>query len=504
MASLSTAQSIVLAILVSILSYVTNQIYRFVKLMKVEEDSERQLDLWYAKNREQPFYDVRFPLRLLPSQTHVLDYGLWRKMYKNTSTFDAKELHRYFNVDIHGLPSTLLDPSSSDSQSLSKIERILHHTLSPLNLSSLVHSFNTCIAHEVTSLKETVSVEGQKIELHRVCYEAMVRASAKAFFGSTFPLDGLPEMIRTFEADFQGIYITSKLPWPIGALLRWTVLRKGIEYQEKLRALCLQFHKNGLAEDASLSVKKVRAVLEETGWTEESCARFWKVLLFVLSSNLSDSVAWTMVHILQSPSLFRQIKSEITTLPSQSTLFPNYTANELTTQLATLLSAFHETMRLRASPAMGRVAKQDTVLSSNKHEVPIKKGTILVVPTRSLHVNEKVWKEPFVFDGTRFVRSEGKERVKDLYYFGAGATHCAGRHVAIAAVLSTITMILLNFEFDVERLDIRMKEGQKMEGQRLEVDDVGERGTARWTGRENSWKSNISGVWRAKVCCPEK
>lgn len=161
-----------------------------------------------------------------------------------------------------------------------------------------------------------------------------------------------------------------------------------------------------------------------------------------------------------------------------------------------LKSAVYETLRLRTSVISARIAKEDCTVTSAEHSVRIKKGRMVLLPIRALHTDDRVWKDPYVFDGARFVGNENK--LKDLYHFGAGTSRCSGRLFAVAEMLSVLVHVLNVFDFDVSAAYV-LRNHATVEGETFDIEDLGYKCKGFWPGRSKVWRANNAGVMRSDV-----
>jgi len=370
----------------------------------------------------------------------------------------------------------------SVKRELVAVEHMFHREMSSVNTDEIMLSFNSYALQEIREMLIKLTPTGSRISMHSEIYALMVRIAPKALFGPLFNVEGLVAPLKEFDSCFQGLALAGQMNPLLGRLLRYFVLGRG---KGKSKKFLLQFSNfkqymslagyakllrnsqdyaaKGGFEEAGPMIKKMVDGLKALGWDEKALATATATLIFALTSMSSiqtflqilncinsqcfasyyfhchvflivstrDAASWVLLHILQSPRLLSQIRAEIASLPpsSENSSVPDLRGSATHQHLPTLVSAIHETMRLHTNVMSARIAKEDVVFTTDQHSVLVKKGRLVVAPIRALHTDPLVWKDPFAFDGTRFLGEAGQARVKDLYYFGSGISRCAGESI---------------------------------------------------------------------------
>lgn len=85
--------------------------------------------------------------------------------------------------------------------------------------------------------------------------------------------------------------------------------------------------------------------------------------------------------------------------------------------------------------------------------VVLEKGTAIIVPSFSLHRDEKFYPHPIQFDPSRFFseNKNGKTMIDMPYYaFGDGPRNCIGLRLARMSIKIGLTSILRNYCVDID------------------------------------------------------
>lgn len=125
-----------------------------------------------------------------------------------------------------------------------------------------------------------------------------------------------------------------------------------------------------------------------------------------------------------------------------------------------LQACINEALRRHSTSGMGlpRIMTEDTVVCG---EV-FKAGTILSVPSYTIHHLDSVWGDPWVYRPERWLEEGGKELEKALNVFSFGPRSCVGRNVAMMELLIFISTLLYRYDFklvDPEPLELEVSEG---------------------------------------------
>uniref|UniRef100_I3MLS5 unspecific monooxygenase n=2 Tax=Ictidomys tridecemlineatus TaxID=43179 RepID=I3MLS5_ICTTR len=107
----------------------------------------------------------------------------------------------------------------------------------------------------------------------------------------------------------------------------------------------------------------------------------------------------------------------------------------------------NETLRL--FPIAGRierVCKKDVEING----VPIRKGTVVMIPSYVLHRDPQHWPEPEEFHPERFSK-KNKDSIDPYIYmpFGNGPRNCIGMRFALMNMKLALVKVMQNFSFQL-------------------------------------------------------
>lgn len=125
-----------------------------------------------------------------------------------------------------------------------------------------------------------------------------------------------------------------------------------------------------------------------------------------------------------------------------------------------LQACINEALRRHSTSGMGlpRIMMDDTEVCG---EV-FKAGTILSVPSYTIHHLESVWGDPWEYRPERWLEDGNKELEKALNIFSYGPRSCVGRNVAMMEL--QIFLATLVYRYDFKLVDPEPKELQVAEG----------------------------------------
>ncbi|KAM6054308.1 cytochrome P450 3A9-like [Chlamydotis macqueenii] len=165
------------------------------------------------------------------------------------------------------------------------------------------------------------------------------------------------------------------------------------------------------------------------------------IFIFAGYEPTSNVLCYLAYEIAMHPDVQQKLVDEIdTVLPNKAPL-----TYEALMQLEYLDMALNETLRLfPLGGRLERVSKKDVEING----VTIPKGTLVIIPTYTLHHNPEYWPNPEEFRPERFSK-ENKDAIDPYTYlpFGAGPRNCIGMRFALLTMKVAITILLQHFTF---------------------------------------------------------
>lgn len=174
---------------------------------------------------------------------------------------------------------------------------------------------------------------------------------------------------------------------------------------------------------------------------------------------------WFIFCIIQSDERLKKFREIIQPLILQeSTFHPNQ--DNLRFDMAKLRTnpyirgLWNEALRLGSASAAARVVARDTKLEGYF----LKRGSVVLLPVRLLHLNEQIFEDPDSFiperwasdlppsatEEERIMMAEKQQKQNaSLRSFGGGTGLCSGRFVAEEEILSTVSAMLTLFDMDL-------------------------------------------------------
>ena len=191
-------------------------------------------------------------------------------------------------------------------------------------------------------------------------------------------------------------------------------------------------------------------IRKEEGQTTEDIARLESGSEIAILSNTVPSSFWMLFDIYSRPELLALLREEITqnalTIEDNGrNIYNKLDLARLRDQCPNLISTFQEVLRLRTDGAGTRFVEKDITLDK---QYLLKKGSIIQIPTRSIHHETSSWSKPGNFKYDRFItaKTQSSGRVSRFLSFGMAPNICPGRHFASGEIVALTAMILLRYE----------------------------------------------------------
>lgn len=115
------------------------------------------------------------------------------------------------------------------------------------------------------------------------------------------------------------------------------------------------------------------------------------------------------------------------------------------------LATFYETLRLFPPVTIPKISAQDTIFVSTntvgeRKTIPVPQGSIVRFDVVGLHRNPRYWKDPEVFNPSRFLGDWPKEAFMP---FSQGAHACMGRKFSETEGVAVLTMLISRYKITV-------------------------------------------------------
>uniref|UniRef100_I3NBX7 unspecific monooxygenase n=1 Tax=Ictidomys tridecemlineatus TaxID=43179 RepID=I3NBX7_ICTTR len=179
-------------------------------------------------------------------------------------------------------------------------------------------------------------------------------------------------------------------------------------------------------------------------------------IIFILTGydTTSNTLSFIMYLLASHPDVQKKLQQEIDeTLPNKAPV-----TYDVLFEMKYLYMVVNETLRLYPIiERIVRVCKKDVELN----EVLIPKGTIVTIPTYSLHQNSTYWPEPEKFYPER--NRKNKENINLYIYmpFGNGPRNCIGMRFALKSMKLALIRLLQNFFYPCKETQIPLKLSKK-------------------------------------------
>ncbi|XP_058426540.1 cytochrome P450 3A12-like [Diceros bicornis minor] len=165
------------------------------------------------------------------------------------------------------------------------------------------------------------------------------------------------------------------------------------------------------------------------------------IFIFAGYEPISTSLSFLIYFLATHPDVQQKLQEEIdATFPDKAPV-----TYDALVQMEYLDMVLNESLRLfPIAGRLERVCKKDLELGG----VFIPKGTVVMVPTFSLHREPEFWPEPEEFHPERFSK-DNKDSINPYIYmpFGSGPRNCIGMRFAVVNMKLAVVRLLQNFSF---------------------------------------------------------
>lgn len=167
-------------------------------------------------------------------------------------------------------------------------------------------------------------------------------------------------------------------------------------------------------------------------------------LLLAGEDTTANTIAWAVNFFIEYPALFARAQAEVDAVLGEA-LLPGEI--EQTGQLPFIEAFYNETMRLKpVAPLTAMEPVEDVELDGYR----IPKGTIVMMLTRHIAVDDRRFGNASAFDPDRWLKSDAERGCPHdttaFLHFGTGPRFCPGRNLALLEIRTALAMLCRNFE----------------------------------------------------------
>ncbi|KAJ2911203.1 hypothetical protein GGI21_000117 [Coemansia aciculifera] len=273
--------------------------------------------------------------------------------------------------------------------------------------------------------------------------------------GDTTMADAIHGMM-TLLALFGRLPVTRKMRWAFPRLFAAkdyvaTIGTRAIESRKSF------VKKNGKPPCIDILQKLIDARDPETGQAIDmpSLVSETAALLVAGTDTTSNTMSWTMMHLLHYPQAYQRLCSDI------RKAFPDHSTpiryEEARARLPYLTAVISESMRLnptvagylpRRLPAANDGGGSGVDLCG--YFIPSDSAaatTEICLAFAASHRCSTTWLNPHVFDPERFLGPDAEANAKNMLAFSSGARMCMGRNLAWVEMYTTLANLLRRYDF---------------------------------------------------------
>ena len=167
-------------------------------------------------------------------------------------------------------------------------------------------------------------------------------------------------------------------------------------------------------------------------------------LLLAGEDTTANTIAWAINYFIEYPDLFARARSEVDGVLGEAAL---PTDIEHTAQLPFIEAFYNETMRLKpVAPLTAMEPLEDVEILGYR----IPKGTIVMILTRSIAIDERRFGRAHEFFPDRWLKSDAERGCPHdtgaFMPFGTGPRFCPGRNLALLEIRTALAMLCRNFD----------------------------------------------------------
>lgn len=318
-------------------------------------------------------------------------------------------------------------------------------------IRTLVPLFARCVSNLIQKW-ERQKQQPLKVEedLTRMTLDAMGLGLFSYNFGAVEEVAECGTYLNHYHNIIGAVFRPLAFLFPVVAKLPTSyniALEKSIQDFQAFLVHVIQTHKEGKpvgAIDVDL-LDHIIAMDQEGKLTDEEISH--NLFLFFLAGHdtTASSLTASLYFFAKYPHMQEQAYQEVkNTLGDKDSI----ELDDLS-KLSYLTMFIKETLRMRPPVGSGlaRKVNKDGVVLGGYH---IPKGTAVTASIWAAHYDSKQWPDPHTFKPERFA---DEDKVGDILTFSAGPRICIGKKFAMAEMLTTLSMLLQKFEFELVHPD---------------------------------------------------
>ncbi|KAI1323152.1 putative cytochrome P450 [Xylariaceae sp. FL0255] len=297
---------------------------------------------------------------------------------------------------------------------------------------------NRAMIHEIArSLDEIQSKQPRRLELYAWMRDAITMATTRSVYGPMNPYEdpAIVDAFWQFESGLMTILI---------GLLPSLTAQKPVSARQKVVDAFIKYYKaDGVKQASTLAQLRYQAEVDHAV-PLEVIARYEVGGSIAVLVNTAPAAFWCLLLIHSTPDLLGEIRIEVDACikseakADKDIKFLDITA--LKDSCPLLLSTYQEVLRYRSVGTSVREVMEDTYLD----QWLLKKGAMLLVPSRIIHQDSSIWGEDVEdFNPRRFLN---RRRDASFLAFGGGKALCPGRHFATNEILAIVAPFISRFD----------------------------------------------------------
>jgi cytochrome P450 len=325
--------------------------------------------------------------------------------------------------------------------------RLIQHGFSPSKLESISGLMQHCLSESIERFDELVRVGA--VDIYPEMMRMTFRMVSRSLFSASIRDEDVEYISRTISACQEFMVRQIVQPYLDPWFAMSGELRKHEEMRDRGDGIILDYvrqrRRNPEQFDDVLQIL-LDAVYSDSGrgMTDESILHESMQLLVAGHETSSNALCWTLYLLAQHPHYIERIREEYDRAIGDADLrYTDIPKLEFTTRI------IDESLRLYPPFWMvDRVAVEDDQIM----DIPVRRGTIIVVFIYGAHHSSKFWSDPDRFFPQRFTKDNKKNHTPFSYLpFGGGPRGCIGGNYAMLQMLMILGTVVRRYDFELTK-----------------------------------------------------